>query len=277
MPSPRVDAALDRRTLQAQWPLPADVGGDKHRRGTVLVIGGSDRTPGAVILAGIAALRMGAGRLQIATVERCVLAIGARVPEALVVPTDDTATLGDLVADADAVVIGPGLLDAALTASLVATVFARARPGAPVVVDAGALDELATGGHLRPDALILTPNEHELGRLVGGDEPQPHLAAAVRHRAAVVTTGVVTDPTGRTWRDPHPVSGLGTSGSGDVLAGAAGGIAARCGDATAAACWAALAHRAAGRAVAEHVAPSGYLASELADQLAPTMRELTST
>ena len=41
MPSPHVDAALDRLTLQAQWPLPADDDGDKHRRGTVLVIGGS--------------------------------------------------------------------------------------------------------------------------------------------------------------------------------------------------------------------------------------------
>jgi hydroxyethylthiazole kinase-like uncharacterized protein yjeF len=276
MPSPRVDAALDRVTLQAQWPLPADVDGDKHRRGTVLVIGGSDRTPGAVILAGIAALRMGAGRLQVATVERCVLAVGVRVPEALVVPTDDTAALGDLVADADAVVVGPGLMDAALTASLVATVFVRARPGSPVIVDAGALDELATGAHPVLDALILTPNDQELQRLVGADDAQPHIAAAARYRAAVVTTGMVTNPTGRTWRDPHPVSGLGTSGSGDVLAGAAGGVAARCGDATAAACWAALAHRDAGRTLARHVAPSGYLASELADQLAPTMRDLTS-
>jgi NAD(P)H-hydrate repair Nnr-like enzyme with NAD(P)H-hydrate dehydratase domain len=72
------------------------------------------------------------------------------------------------------------------------------------------------------------------------------------------------------------VLGLGTSGSGDVLAGAAGGLAARCGDATAAACWAGLAHRAAGRALAARIAASGYLASELADQLAPTMRQLSS-
>jgi ADP-dependent NAD(P)H-hydrate dehydratase len=277
MPSPRVEAALDGRTVRTQWPLPDDADGDKHRRGTVLVIGGSERTPGAVILAGVAALRVGAGRLQIATVERCVLTVAARVPEALVMPTDDTAGLGELVDGADAIVIGPGLIDAALTASLVAMVFQRARPDAPVVVDAAALDELARGAHPVPDSLILTPNDHELRGLVGDDDAQPHITAARRHRAAVVTTGMVTDPIGRTWRDPQRVCGLGTSGSGDVLAGAAAGMAARCGEPTAAACWAALAHRAAGRALADRIAPSGYLASELADQLAPTMRELTTS
>ncbi|MER7277185.1 hypothetical protein ABT369_22335 [Dactylosporangium sp. NPDC000244] len=47
------------------WPLP-EPGGDKHDRGTVLVIGGSRTTPGGVLLAGVAALRAGAGRLQLA-------------------------------------------------------------------------------------------------------------------------------------------------------------------------------------------------------------------
>src|SRR5215212_3393361 len=158
MPSPRAEADLDPVTLRSQWPLPEDADGDKHERGTVLVIGGSDRTPGAVVLAGIAALRMGAGRLQIATDAGSAVVVGTRVPEALVIPARDTDAVGALIGRADAIVLGPGLIDRPLTASLVATVFGRARPACPVIVDAAALRELATGAHQSPDALILTPN-----------------------------------------------------------------------------------------------------------------------
>ena len=60
---------LDAALLRA-WPMPVRQGGDKFARGTAVVVGGSPRTPGAVRLAGEAALRMGAGRLQIATASR---------------------------------------------------------------------------------------------------------------------------------------------------------------------------------------------------------------
>jgi ADP-dependent NAD(P)H-hydrate dehydratase len=52
------------------WPVPAPSGGGKESRGTVVVIGGAHPTPGAVALAGIGALRVGAGKLTVATVER---------------------------------------------------------------------------------------------------------------------------------------------------------------------------------------------------------------
>src|SRR5947209_1702233 len=79
-----------------QWPLPApSEGDDKGQRGTVLIVGGSARTPGAVILAGIAALRVGAGEVRIATTASTAAAVGAAVPEALVAPLPETAT-GDI-------------------------------------------------------------------------------------------------------------------------------------------------------------------------------------
>src|SRR5829696_1215679 len=85
MTGSRADAGADVVGLDAdlidRWPLPLDEDGDKHVRGTVLVIGGSPVTPGAVILAGIAALRMGAGRLQIATAEGPASAVAVAVPE----------------------------------------------------------------------------------------------------------------------------------------------------------------------------------------------------
>src|SRR3954451_14611052 len=75
---------LDANTLWG-WPMPDLTNADKYSRGTVLVIGGSPSTPGAVVLAGVAALRMGAGRLRIATAEEVACHVGVAVPEAMVV------------------------------------------------------------------------------------------------------------------------------------------------------------------------------------------------
>ncbi len=85
-PAEPADAAavpLDAALLRA-WPMPVRQGGDKFARGTAVVVGGSPRTPGAVLLAGEAALRMGAGRLQIATASEVAVTVGVAVPEALV-------------------------------------------------------------------------------------------------------------------------------------------------------------------------------------------------
>src|SRR5919107_1881969 len=102
-------------------PLPHRSEGDKQSRGTVLVIAGSAEVPGAALLAGVGALRSGAGRLRIATPARNATTLGIAVPEALVLGLDETADGGidaseldkviDLVNRADAVLVGPGLTD----------------------------------------------------------------------------------------------------------------------------------------------------------------------
>src|SRR6187397_2010574 len=100
-PSPRaeprraVEAAEDLDAdLLRSWSLPVESDGDKYSRGTVLVIGGSAMTPGAVLLAGRAALWMGAGRLQIATVRDIAIPVGVALPEAMVLPFDTVPTTG---------------------------------------------------------------------------------------------------------------------------------------------------------------------------------------
>nr|WP_253866382.1 NAD(P)H-hydrate dehydratase [Micromonospora sp. WMMA2032] len=103
--------------LLRDWALPVPTGG-KEARGTVLVVGGSRFTPGAVLLAGVAALRAGAGVLQLAAAESTAAALSIQVPEALVVGLpenrdgavrgDPGDLLGGLVADADVVTVGPG-------------------------------------------------------------------------------------------------------------------------------------------------------------------------
>src|SRR4051794_41960972 len=63
------------------WPLPAP-GGSKYSRGQVVVVGGARSTPGAAMLAGVAALRVGAGRLTLAVARAASVQLAVAVPEA---------------------------------------------------------------------------------------------------------------------------------------------------------------------------------------------------
>ena len=97
MPSRSDEEVITPRLLR-DWPLP-DPQGDKESRGTVLVVGGSRFTPGGVLLAGVAALRAGAGRLQLAVTGSTATALSIAVPEAKVVglpETDGGSVSGDV-------------------------------------------------------------------------------------------------------------------------------------------------------------------------------------
>jgi ADP-dependent NAD(P)H-hydrate dehydratase len=261
-PAPVTELDLD---ALRRWPMPVDDGGDKYARGTVLVIAGSASTPGAAILAGMAALRMGAGRLQIATDVGTVTHTAVTVPEALVLPMTDAfdEPSGELlgrVEGAQCVLVGPGLLDADITRRVVAAVIEAAGPDSVVLLDANALDAVGSFPRGSLDRLrgrlVLTPNRQELSLLreaLGGndgDDADEMDAVAFVARAAggVVTCfGSVAAHDGRRWHSPAGHAGLGTSGSGDVLAGLVAGAAARTGDAAQAACWGTLAHLLAGQ------------------------------
>ena len=69
--------------LLREWPLP-EPGSDKESRGVVLVVGGNRGTPGAVILSGEASLRVGGGKLQVATAAHNAAQVARALPEALV-------------------------------------------------------------------------------------------------------------------------------------------------------------------------------------------------
>jgi ADP-dependent NAD(P)H-hydrate dehydratase len=271
---PHVTRVLDFGLLR-DWPLPIDSDGDKYSRGTVLVIGGSANTPGAVLLAGRAALRMGAGRLQIATDAAIVIPVGIAVPEAMVIPYEPTTSgrLTESIQLADAIVVGPGL-DGEAARSMVELVLSKARSDSVVVLDAAALivfSDIDPGFVERTrSTLVMTPNRQEVLALI--DEPpaddQAALAAACVRTGAVLTSfGAVHAPDGRSWQSDVNPLGLGTSGSGDVLAGLVGGAAARCGDRAQAACWATLAHLEAGQHLEGRVGPLGYLASDLVAEI----------
>lgn len=279
-PSPHAETILDPSALRAQ-PLPLDEQSDKVARGTVLVVGGSVATPGAALLAGVAALRVGAGRLQIATATAVTSALAIAVPEALVTSYEDEPgmpSLELLVGAADAVVVGPGLGDLERAVELLAVVLDTVQPGTPVIIDALAIDAFASTSERHDDGgcLVITPNRDELARLLNGSPARgaAEQVVATERGVTVVSFGRVATPDGRTWLDPDPVTGLGTSGAGDVLAGAIGGLAARTHDVVVAACWATVCHRVAANRLADAMAPVGYLARELVDELPLALAEL---
>jgi hydroxyethylthiazole kinase-like uncharacterized protein yjeF len=261
------------------WPLRTpDADGGKESRGAVLVLGGAADTPGAVLLAGLAALRAGAGRLTIATVASTATALAVAVPEAAVhaLPPSDSGALGaaagkaaaELVESADAVVVGPGMRDPDDSREFVSAVL-EAASARSVVVDAMALTcgAVASSGH---DCLVATPNLTEAGFLLGRDdvdEAEAAVEVAQRFGAVVALRSRIASPDGRQWLERGGDSGLGTSGSGDVLAGAIGGLLARGADPAQAAVWGAHLHAQAGRNLSERIGPLGYLARELLGEL----------
>ncbi|OMH23560.1 hypothetical protein BKD30_11605 [Tersicoccus phoenicis] len=271
--------------LLRRHPLPTASGG-KRQRGSLLVVGGSRRTPGAAALTGLAGLRVGAGRLTLAIAASVASPLAVALPEAGIVglPEDPAGSvLGDcaetlLAEDADAVVIGPGLTDIDQTAVLLRELLPRLCAHTAVALDAFALGALAHHPELaEPVAgrLLLTPNQTEVGLLLG-EEPRNEAAGARetarRFDAVVSCGGIVAGPDGA-FRVRAGGPGLGTSGSGDVLVGAAGGLLARGAAPQTAALWATWLHHTAGERVARRVGPVGFLARELADELAPRLAQ----
>lgn len=111
------------------WPSPGP-GSGKRSRGQVLVVGGSRRTPGAVLLAGTAALRAGAGKVRLATVATAAPALAVAVPESgvYVLPETDGGELASTAAGtvieqveaAHAAVVGSGMGDVRAAVELLA-------------------------------------------------------------------------------------------------------------------------------------------------------------
>jgi len=277
--SSRSERVTPRRLRR--WGLP-DPGDSKKTRGRVMVVGGSRRSPGAALLAGEAALRVGAGRLGVVVPGSIDAWAAAALPEAAVFALPEDASdpirgaLRTELASADAVLVGPGFDDPDETRG---TLVAVAGTGpACLVLDAFALGVLpgVPRGAL-PPVVVLNPNLEEaallLGRELGRDRVADVVAIARRFDAVVNCYGVVADPTGRAWRVSAGGAGLGTSGSGDVLAGAIAGFAARGIEPLRAAVWGSWVHARAGDRLTAR-AGIGFLARELAAELPAALLEV---
>ncbi|MCV2490140.1 NAD(P)H-hydrate dehydratase [Geodermatophilus sp. YIM 151500] len=288
------DATLVTPQVLRAWRLPEPTGG-KEARGSILVIGGSSETLGAVQLAAEAALRAGAGRLQVATAASVAPFAATALPEALVrrlpetsrgaIRADDAAEVLDLAEAASAVLIGPGMIDTEETQALGAALLPRLR--GPLVLDAlGLACVTADEGcvlHLEGRA-VLTPNPKELALSLhrdpdlDDDDPAGSARELAGRAGATVGLGGATSwiaaPDGRLWRDESGGAGLGVSGSGDVRAGIVAGLLARGADPVQAAVWAAHLHGRAGERLAAAVGRLGFLARELPPEIPRVAAEI---
>src|SRR5687768_16655511 len=239
-PSPRAEVVVTPAVLRSR-PLPDDDSIDsKYDRGVALVVGGSAQTPGAVLLAGVAALRVGAGKLQMATAATVTAGLAASVPEGRVFGLAETAagsldpeafaSLAHFVEGADAVLVGTGAFDADSTGALLCRLVPHIQD-AVLVVDAAAIPVLADEPRLlEPLAgrAVVMPNHKEMAELL--DRPIEEVAAdpvsavteAVDRLGVTVTLRgpqTWTSASGeRIYHEEGGSSGLATSGSGDVLA-----------------------------------------------------------
>jgi len=280
--------------IDAEWraanPLPpvAD-DASKKSRGRLLVIGGAQRLPGPVRLTAEAALRVGAGRVRIATLQSLTAMLGMVFPEVGVVglPEQDGELtpgppdlLPEQAAGHNAVVLGPGMADKAAAARLVEVLTREPAPDTALLLDAAAVacarplcDQLKA----YPGGLVLTPHAGEMAALSG--RPEEEIAqdrepiareVAARFGAVVALKGagtVIATPGGDVLHYGGGGSGLATAGSGDVLSGVIGGLLARGADPALATAWGVWLHGEAGRACAAKLAPIGFLARDLLPEL----------
>jgi ADP-dependent NAD(P)H-hydrate dehydratase len=282
--------------LLRRWPLPPIDGKlGKEGRGCVLVVGGSREIPGAVLLAGIAALRAGAGKIQIATSATVAPLVAVAVPEARVIGLREGAR-GELrrhperalpleMERCDTLLVGPGMVASEPARDLVESSL-RSKIGPSVVVDAAAIAAFSGKKRLRhPRAVVATPHAGEMARLwgVSRDEVTARPLELAREAAGVLgivlaLKGAVTyvaGPDGQVFHNTAGNSGLGTAGSGDTLSGIIAGLMARGADPLQATVWGVYLHARAGEILAKKVGPLGFLARELLSEVPAALAALT--
>ena len=224
-------------------PRPAE--SNKGNYGHVLVVGGAVGKAGSVAMAGMAALRAGAGLVTVATAKSALATVAGFYPELMTEPLPETdegtisagasEKIQALAKGKSVVAIGPGISRVAETAELVRKLVKATE--IPVVLDADGLNafegrtEELKGGE-RP--LVITPHPGEMARLMGNtiaDVQEYRVGAAqamaMLHKLIVVLKGhrtLVVRPDGEAWVNTTGNPGMSTGGTGDILTGMVAGL-----------------------------------------------------
>ncbi|MGA2712368.1 MAG: NAD(P)H-hydrate dehydratase [Bryobacteraceae bacterium] len=276
-------------------PRPLD--SNKGKFGHVLVVAGSRSKPGAAAMAGLSALRAGAGLVTVACPESAVSAVSSHTAELMTEPLAETASgeiaraafdrIVELAGKRTLVAIGPGIGTDDETRSTVMRLFNEIPQ--PMVIDADALNCLAAGdwsgqsGMLR----VLTPHPGEMSRLTGlsirdiqADRIAVARSFAGSRNVIVVLKGertLIGFPDGRVWINPTGSPAMATGGTGDILTGMVSGLMGQFPkDPDRAIAAAVYLHGLAGEIAARHLTEQTVIATDLLQYLAEGIRAITN-
>lgn len=296
---PSTDRLLDAALAASILPKRAK-NTHKGSYGRLLMLAGSRAYRGAAVLASEAAIRTGVGLATLASHESVTDLAVTRLPELIVMPTQDldrldrehTKAIYEAAERASCILIGPG---SGVSNSLCCLIWElMSRPGAPLVIDADGLNSLAMhhseslsrlGSSKR--AVVLTPHPLELARLmaplsvaeVQADRIGSALRFAKASRATVVLKGaatVIASGDGSLSINTSGGPALAKAGSGDVLAGATASFLAQGISAYDAASLAVYLHGVAADRLAREFSEYGVLASQLPAMIARELATLES-
>ena len=233
-----VITARDIAPMVALRPLAANKGSFGH----VLIVGGSLGKAGAAAMAGLGALRAGAGLATVATAKSVLATVAGFVPEVMTEPLAETEAgtisitareygrLDAVVSGKTVLALGPGISRHPDTVQFIRAIVDKYP--IPQVIDAdglnafeGAVERL--DGRTRP--LVLTPHPGEMSRLTGlaTKEVQADRIGVARrfardHHCFLVLKGhrtLLAEPEGQVWVNPTGNPGMASGGTGDVLTG----------------------------------------------------------
>jgi NAD(P)H-hydrate epimerase len=239
----RLNVITARDVAPLIGPRPAE--SNKGSYGHALIVGGALGKAGSVAMAGMAALRSGAGLATVATANSALGTVAGFHPELMTEPLPETDAgtiaasarhaIGELAKGKSVLAIGPGISREPETSGLVRALVASLQ--VPMVVDAdglnafqGRTNELNGKGR----TLVITPHPGEMARLVGctiPDVQKDRLGVARKfareHELIVVLKGhrtLVVQPDGEAWVNTTGNPGMATGGTGDILTGMVAGM-----------------------------------------------------
>ncbi|HET7209792.1 MAG TPA: NAD(P)H-hydrate dehydratase [Terriglobales bacterium] len=220
---------------------------NKGNFGHALVIGGSIGKAGAAAMAGMSALRVGAGLSTVATPKSVLPTVAGFHPEIMTEPLAETeagtislrameyGNVDELVKGKTVLAIGPGISRNVETAEFVHAIAGRCK--LPMVIDAdglNAFENCADRLHGRDHPLVITPHPGEMARLCGCSVPQIQhdrintaRTFASEHQCIVVLKGhrtLVANPEGQVWVNVTGNPGMASGGTGDILTGMVAGF-----------------------------------------------------
>lgn len=267
----------------------------KGTYGRVFVVAGSKGMAGAGLLSSNAALRTGAGIVELA-VPMCLFnMVSGKVPELITkelredingcICSESSESIIKGAMNASVLLMGPGL---GLSEGVGDAVFDAIRTYEnPIIIDADGLNNLSRNPSIlleRVGETIVTPHPGEMARLMGvstKEVQQDRLDLAERfaleYKVIVVLKGfrtIIATPWGKTWINPTGNPGMATAGSGDVLSGIIAGFIAQGLKAFEAAVCGTFIHGVSGDKAAENLGQWGMTAADIIRFIPHTIKDI---